>query len=76
MSIIGLQRLNLALELSEAAFLFYQMLRHPTWFPGSRVHSERPEHEIAELCSLSKPDFFKAYVSARKSFSAKGGNDA
>ncbi|VVP60481.1 hypothetical protein PS850_06209 [Pseudomonas fluorescens] len=62
MSIVGLQRLSLHLELSEAAFLFYKMLRHPTWFPNSQVHKERPEHEIAEMLSLSKPEFFKAYA--------------
>jgi hypothetical protein len=71
MSIIGVQRLGHTLDLPEAAFLFYQELRHPTWFPASRLHDERPEHEIAQMRELSKPEFFRAYSTARRSRSTK-----
>lgn len=76
MSIVGVQRLGLALELSESAFLFYQMLRHPTWFPESRFHAERPEHEIALMRELSKPEFFRAYAEARQGGKAASASDA
>lgn len=66
MSIVGLQRLGHTLELSEAAFLFYEMLRHPSWFPHSQAHTERPTHEINEMLKLSKPEFFKTYASVRR----------